>query len=353
MKKYSFIINLSILVLFTQNVFAFDNKANIFMPDGQLITRPVKVYISGVNITEDMRPKLHLVKMDSTETKIYKPRVTAPDYFWDEMIENTPVPRTGTMLIFDLSDYHIPVYNSCSRVLPELHWNKFLTSEQTGRIDTVEVFLVSNRETFIGNGLNAFLITMLVFCCFLTLAWYLTRDDDKKILGLVSTSDGALSMSLTQMALWTIAVGLMVLAYSLLRLRVPDIPESLLFLMTFATLTSVTGHWQAHRTRDAMKGQGEKIEAKEGMPKLSSILYVYPEGYTEEDKYDPSIAKAQILFWTLTTLIIFIFKSIAEGQLWDVPWQLVALMGISQGNFLMRKEMALTEAKKPKETPEK
>ena len=39
-------------------------------------------------------------------------------------------------------------------------------------------------------------------------------------------------------------------------------------------------------------------------------------------------------------------KSLLEGELWDVPTQLVALMGVSQAGFLSRKEMSVGEQSK-------
>ncbi len=39
-------------------------------------------------------------------------------------------------------------------------------------------------------------------------------------------------------------------------------------------------------------------------------------------------------------------KSLLEGVLWDIPTQLVALMGVSQAGFLGRKEMSVGEQAK-------
>jgi hypothetical protein len=50
-----------------------------------------------------------------------------------------------------------------------------------------------------------------------------------------------------------------------------------------------------------------------------------------------SLAKAQMLFWTILLLVLFVSKSILEGQIWDVPWPLVALMGFSQLGYLAPK----------------
>ena len=66
---------------------------------------------------------------------------------------------------------------------------------------------------------------------------------------------------------------------------------------------------------------------------------------------DPIFAKSQMLFWTILTIVIFFFKTTIDGILWDVPEELVILMGISQGGFLVRKQMAVKE--KVKEVNEK
>jgi len=49
------------------------------------------------------------------------------------------------------------------------------------------------------------------------------------------------------------------------------------------------------------------------------------------------LAKAQMLFWTLLLLVIFVSESILDGVIWDVPWPLVALMGFSQAGCLAPK----------------
>jgi hypothetical protein len=50
-----------------------------------------------------------------------------------------------------------------------------------------------------------------------------------------------------------------------------------------------------------------------------------------------SLAKAQMMFWTLLLVVIFVSKSILDGVIWDVPWPLVALMGFSQAGYLAPK----------------
>jgi len=52
---------------------------------------------------------------------------------------------------------------------------------------------------------------------------------------------------------------------------------------------------------------------------------------------DLSLSKAQMLFWTILLLVIFVSKSILDGAIWEVPWPLVALMGFSQAGYLAPK----------------
>jgi hypothetical protein len=47
-----------------------------------------------------------------------------------------------------------------------------------------------------------------------------------------------------------------------------------------------------------------------------------------------SLARAQMLFWTLILVIVFIGKSTISQELWDIPWELVALLGVSQAGYL-------------------
>ena len=47
-----------------------------------------------------------------------------------------------------------------------------------------------------------------------------------------------------------------------------------------------------------------------------------------------SLSRLQMLFWTGVIIVMFISKSIVAGALWDIPWTLVALMGVSQLGYV-------------------
>ena len=157
-----------------------------------------------------------------------------------------------------------------------------------------------------------------------------------------------MSVSLAQMALWTLVVGGMVLMFGLMHLQVPNIPETLVFLMGFSVTTSVVGHFQAKEIITHSKGKRPGSRGKKGpsAPTVRSLSDLLGDLVTIEG--EPDLAKAQMLFWTVITLVLFVVKSLLDGNLWDVPTMLVFLMGISQGGFLARKQMAVRDVKKLK-----
>jgi hypothetical protein len=65
--------------------------------------------------------------------------------------------------------------------------------------------------------------------------------------------------------------------------------------------------------------------------------------FTPGRRPELSLSKAQMLFWTVLLLVLFLSKSILEGAIWEVPWPLVALMGFSQAGYLAPK---VTDAEK-------
>ena len=50
-----------------------------------------------------------------------------------------------------------------------------------------------------------------------------------------------------------------------------------------------------------------------------------------------SLAQAQMLFWTMLLIVLFVTKSILDGAIWNVPWPLVGLRGFSQAGYLAPK----------------
>ena len=337
----------------------------LIMPDGQLRSDPVRVYLPDTEITSAMKPELHLVRIvrrsDVVEDdlraygKPYSPFLVAPNQTWDDEAEPDLV-HTGTVLLFNLRNFQIPLYKTGTRVQPVLRWQRSTETEATedekteaktgerGAAPKAE-FEAAGARVYLANGMGCILWTLLIVAVLLRSVWGLRRDSGG-LLGLVGTKGGGLSMSLTQMALWTIAVGSVVLGFGLMRLSVPDIPDTLVLLMGGAATTAAVGHWQTYRWRRAKETAPAKNKGATGSSnqprslseKLQSLLMSDVNG-----KPEPSLAKAQILFWTLIALIVFVVKSVLDGQLWNVPTQLVALMGVSQVSFLARNELGVRD----------
>jgi len=96
-----------------------------------------------------------------------------------------------------------------------------------------------------------------------------------------------------------------------------------------------------HSLQKEKRRRGENEHKGEIKPSLRQLLMVrLPYG---ED--DADLSKAQRLFWTLVTLLIFLTKSYVAGSLWDVPPALFLLMGISQTGYMSRKQLLVQQEK--------
>ena len=131
--------------------------------------------------------------------------------------------------------------------------------------------------------------------------------------------------------MWTIVVGSVVLGYGLVRLQIPDIPGSLIVLMGASLATGGVAYFQDAQKQHAAAAAGA-APMQRGWA-LGDLVRLFNVGGPPE----LSLAKAQMLFWTLLLLVLFISKSILDGAIWEVPWPLVALMGFSQAGYLAPK----------------
>lgn len=100
----------------------------------------------------------------------------------------------------------------------------------------------------------------------------------------------------------------MVLGYGLIRLQIPDIPESLLGLMGASLATGGAGFLKDGPN----KAKAEKAGAVSVQRTLawSDIVRTYKSGQPPE----LSLAKAQMLFWTVLLLVLFVLRAF-----WRMP----------------------------------
>jgi hypothetical protein len=302
---------------------AVDNTPHLFMPDGQLKSHVVRLYLTE-NISLAQKPTLQLLRSHAVtkeaigEKALLEPAIVASGQEWVERFNGQDVRRSGTLLLFDLAPVKFP-YKAMVRITPVLMW------ENGG----VKQFAVGSREVNLGNIIAAIGWTLVVVgiavLAVLVLAWRVAGNP----LLLLTGTDGHLSLAQTQVAVWTLAVGGVVLAYGMIRLDVPEIPTSLVVLMGASLATGGVGYF-----RDAQKqGAAPPGTVVSRTPALPDLLQTFAPGQPPE----LSLAKAQMLFWTALLLVLFVSKSVLDGVIWDVPWPLVALMGFSQAGYLAPK----------------
>lgn len=297
----------------------------IYMPDGQLKSHSIRVFVTR-EILSNQNPRLRLLRSHAVtkkavdEAALWVPGIVAPGQEWIESVGDQQVRRTGTLLMFDISQIDFGP-KAMLRVMPVVSW----TEDGNGRV------AVGEREVNIGNIVAAMSWTVVVvglaILVVLALSW---RAGGNPLL-LLTGVDGHLSLAQTQIACWTVTVGSVVFGYGLIRLEIPNIPSSLLALMGASLTTGGIAFFQDARKQQAAVNAG--VAPVQHTQALGDLLRVFPAGPVPE----LSLAKAQMLFWTVLLLLLFVSKSILDGAIWDVPWPLVALMGFSQAGYLAPK----------------
>lgn len=332
----------------------------LIMADGQLRSHPVKVFVANANITEGKEPQLFLIGIyQSTRTKFgnvlnsshpFKPYQIASDQTMNYKLNEATSTIKGTMMVFDLSDIHMSINDAGMRLLPVVKWISKKNTKPDGKIELEYTTVISEMEIYLGNGIGGIFYTVILLVVIILIIFAFEWVRKKRPLDVIRTYDGKISLSLTQMALWTLAIGGLVFAFGLMHLDVPDIPDSLVALMGLSIATGAVGHYQSHVQKNLNDKLGRlrkeeddesTVESGKYFSGLASLINI-----TIKNEEYPSIAKAQYLFWTILTIILFVYKSSIEGKLWPVPEELVVLMGISQGSYLVRNQMEITKDNK-------
>lgn len=304
---------------------AVEAPTRIYMPDGQLESHSVRVYVTR-EIQAGHDPRLRLLRSHAVtkravdEAALFEPGIVAPGQEWMETVDGQHVRRTGTLLLFDLSGIDFGV-KAMLRVMPVLSW----TEAGVSRV------AVGSREVNLGNIVAATAWTGVIVGVALLLVVGLSWRGGGHPLLLLTAVDGHLSLAQAQIACWTLAVGSVVVGYGLIRLEIPTIPASLLVLMGASLATGGIGYFQDARQVAQAARAGVPV-ALHGMT-MGDLVRVFPPGQAPE----LSLAKAQMLFWTVLLLVLFVSKSLLDGAIWEVPWPLVALMGFSQAGYLAPK----------------
>lgn len=159
------------------------------------------------------------------------------------------------------------------------------------------------------------------------------KDGKDGRLNFFQSPDGAYSVSRFQVWLWTIVI---LFSYGYLFLSrgvAPDFPDSIWVLLGISVASIGTATTIAVKAPPAVPPEERKEEEKKGKqkPKQSPLVNML----SEDGK--PSIMRLQMFAWTIATVVFFVSYLKTRGELWDVPGNLLILMGISHGGYLVDK----------------
>lgn len=311
----------------------------LFVADGQLISHPFRVFVTH-DVTPEMQPQL-LLRVSHTLSSVQKgefdkirPLIIARNQISTETIAAQKVQKTGTLLLFDLQTYPVPLYKGMIRVTPILTWTESTTA------GPLEKAVIAPYEVNLGNLIIAVAWVVVIVGAFVVVIALLARRAGHSFISFFCGDDGRLSLSRAQVGLWTLAIGMVVGGYGLLKLEVPEIPETLVVLMGMSLATGGISYAKREKKETSESQATQAGLSSPVKPRLCDLVCVIDENSQEQ----LSLARAQMLFWTGLTVLLFMTKSLLDGVLWDVPWEMVALMGMSQAAYLSPKLM-------PQQTP--
>jgi len=251
------------------------------------------------------------------EDALLTPVLVVPNQQWTETYLGRQVTPTGTIVIFDTSGMSL-FPKAMVRVRPLLVW------DGGGCV-------LGPRDINVGDIRYAMAWTVAAVVVGIGLVLLLAGAEKNPML-LLTGVDGHLALSQTQIACWTIVVGSVVVGYGFIQREIPEIPASLIALMGASLATGGIAYFQdAKKATAAAQVTGVQPIAHRWA--WGDLIRIFPlDGPPEL-----SLSKAQMLFWTVLLVMLFLSKSILEGGIWEVPWPLVALMGISQVGYLAPK----------------
>ncbi|MGD8779611.1 MAG: hypothetical protein PVH88_11695 [Ignavibacteria bacterium] len=324
-----------------------DDNITIHTPDGQFRGATFKVFVN-VDISQSQKPKLQLLPHGFTNTLLscdednfcFEPYRIGRNHNMTITLDKITTNEKGTLLIFDIRKFEFNNLQAIRQVLPIITFNK-IGSDSAATVQ--EVILIDNEEVYIANSFWVTAYTLLIVLAIMAFYFFISWRVKQKLKNILCGSHGRLSLSQTQIALWTVFIGAFVFAFGLIRLEVPAIPSSLIALMGISLATgSLMYVSSSSENKSSVADKDGNITTRQDeiakknnsfIPKKSwvNLISVFDK---QVQGYRLSIAKAQMLFWTILSIFLFIVKSITSQVLWEVPWELVALMGISQSAYL-------------------
>ncbi len=312
-----------------------NGMVRLIFPDGQLTNRLTPVFVTNLHLNPAQAPSLRLretfLSMMERDNRQRSFPALLVDHNQHWSVEQpgidgrlNTVTYEGTLLLFDLSGFHIHPLRPFVQVMPVLEWNdgdcRQQLSQGQGKV---------NLGNPIGILLHTLLLTGSVLLLFLAIAAR-QYGSWRHIVHILCEENGKLSLSKVQMALWTVVIVCVVSAYSQTHITLPEIPWTLIALMGSSYATRALVKWQGapravNEAEDADKEESGDRSRDQMQPRLAHLIC--------DDEGRLSLPRAQMLMWTILTVSIFVVKSLLDGQMWNVPIELVALMGLSQAGY--------------------
>jgi hypothetical protein len=309
--------------------FATTNEAAVLtMPDGQLRSHSIRVFLDR-DITTAMRPVLTLsinhalLLRGRPEYSTNACSLLARNQRFTEDLDGQETPTTGTIMLSNLDErFRIPFYKAAVQALPSLTWNEGGADNAGAEPQTA----IGAHEIYLGNTIGAFIWTFVVMATLAVFIVALCAKIKGSAWVMVCAEDGTLSLWRAQLLAWTFVVGSVVLCFGLTRLEIPTIPETLVALMGMSLATGGLGYI-GNKEHLQPKGASAGQAAPKTLPvRLGELLC--------DENGELSVARIQMVFWTVLMLLLFFVKSFQESAVWEVPWTMVTLMGFSQAGYI-------------------
>lgn len=330
---------------------------HISIEKGQLVGSPIEVFYSGHDVSIPHPPSLVLFDIWSTKENVtfrgmdiaqengsahgryvLRDPIVIPNQLWnhDEGKKGHLIGELGTLLIYDTSYNDFPgTFRTGFTLFPILCWEN-----GKGSCDK-RVTKVNEKPLYLGKSLGAYIYTGFVFLGIFGLLLLIHFLGKKSIVYIFCSPNGRASLNRFQLILWTVAVSALTFKYGMTQLRLPEIPQSLLVLMGLSVATSAFF---------GATDSGEKMDRENIVeifkPDISQFIteVVTIKG---ERRDVVSITKVQMLIWTILIVTVFVLKSVNQGILWEVPWELVVLMGVSQAGYVLPGQINKLQSREP------
>lgn len=310
--------------------------------DGQILSRDIVVRVTP-DLPTGAEPELFLDNSWKADGQpLALPLIgLGHDQVWTETnAQGTPVTRSGTIAWFRVPPPARPTFlTPQGYAMPRIQWKEDGTTQV--------VMLEGRKAVGFGNLTGGWFWTGILTLGTAFALGMLARASGRSPAAYLHDTDGYWSLASFQILLWTLASGAVVSLLALMRLNLPSIPDSLVILMGLSLATAGSAALLTKVPILAGEAPPPEPEKPEEKPEPAPVTLAPPcstwdavAGMVYEGPRQLSLARGQMLFWTVIMVAVFLVKSVSDGIVWEVPWQMVALMGLSQAGYLASKKVS-------------